>query len=537
MPHTALARLFREMYVVIEEASQRKIPFEQVMYEWKRKAAHPLAQPPSSPVLSHRPSPDAVSPSSPEAQIVIIGAGLAGLTCAYRLEQAGLTPLILEADHKKVPGRIDTRRGAFAEEQSIERGGMLIDTGHHALRRLIDELGLTLNDLIAAEKEGTEPCYYFDGVPYTLADATRDFLAVIPKLNADLKAAGFPTRYDRFTPRGQELDRMSVVDWIEESVPGGKGSKFGRLIDIACNIEYGAESAEQSALNFLYLHDGGVSDGERFSPFGVSDERYHVRGGNDQIVRRLMDRLAPGSLLRGRRLIAIAEEAGGAGYRLRFQDRDGTHEAKADHVVLTLPFSILRSSVDYSNAGFRPLKRTAIEELGMGANSKLHLQFIDRCWNAAGCNGDTIADNGYQNTFDVTRGQPGTSGILVEYTGGHVAEGMNLGSLPERAQQFLHQLEPVIPGITQRWNGKVTRDYWPGNPFSLGSYAYRKVGQYTKFTGIEEEAEGREGRCHFAGEHTSVVYQGYMNGAVESGERAAAEIISALQAEHGADAG
>ncbi|RAP74160.1 flavin monoamine oxidase family protein [Paenibacillus montanisoli] len=536
MPHTALALLFKEMYVVIEEANQRKVPFEQVIYEWKRKAAHPLAHPPSSPVLSHFPSGVSAFSSPPAAQIAIVGAGLAGLTCAYRLEQAGLEPIILEADHKKIPGRIDTRRGAFAEEQSIERGGMLIDTGHYALRRLIEELGLTLNDLIAAEADDTEPCYYFDGKPYTFGDATRDFQAVVPKLNEDLKAAGFPTRYNRFTPRGQELDRMSVVDWIEESVPGGKDSKFGRLIDIACNIEYGAESSQQSALNFLYLHDH-VPDGERFSPFGVSDERFHVRGGNDQIVRRLMDRLAPGALLRGRRLIAIAEEAGGSGYRLTYQDRDGTHETKADHVVLTIPFSILRSSVDFSKAGFRPLKMTAIEELGMGANSKLHLQFIDRYWHAAGCNGDTIADSGYQNTFDVTRGQPGTSGILVDYTGGHVAEGMNFGSLPERAQQFLRQLEPVMPGITQRWNGKVTRDYWPGNPFSLGSYAYRKVGQYTKFTGIEEECEGREGRCHFAGEHTSVVYQGYMNGAVESGERAAAEIIAALQAERGADTG
>ncbi|SDW95204.1 NAD(P)/FAD-dependent oxidoreductase [Paenibacillus sp. CF384] len=528
MPHTALAQLFKDMYVVLEEANQRKIPFEQVVYEWKRKAAHPLALPHDEPITSPFHPPVQASRSVLASRIAIIGGGLAGLTCAYRLEQAGFKPVVFEADHKKIPGRVDTRRGAFDDGQSIERGGMLIDTGHAALRELIEELGLALNDLLAAELAGTEPCYYFDGEPYTLADATRDFQAVVPKLNADLKAAGFPTVYNHYTPRGLELDRMSVVDWIEESVPGGKLSKFGKLIDIACNIEYGAESSQQSALNFLYLHDY-IPDGEKFSVFGVSDERYHVRGGNDQIVHRLMDRLAPGTLQRGCRLIAIAEAADGS-YRLTLQDRSGTHEVAAEHVVLTIPFSILRSSVDYSKAGFRPLKLAAIEELGMGANSKLHVQFTDRHWTSTGCNGDTITDGGYQNTFDVTRGQPGKSGILVAYTGGNVADGMNLGSLPERAQQFLHQLEPVIPGMTQRWNGKVTRDYWPGNPFSLGSYAYRKVGQYTKFTGIEGECEGSKGACHFAGEHTSVVFQGYMNGAVESGERAAAEIMEALRA-------
>jgi monoamine oxidase len=165
----------------------------------------------------------------------------------------------------------------------------------------------------------------------------------------------------------------------------------------------------------------------------------------------------------------------------------------------------------------------------MGTNSKLHLQFTDRHWMDLGCNGDTISDTGYQNTFDVCRAQPGTSGLLVNYSGGHIGEGFSTGTAEERARQFLQQLEPVMPGIAAKWNGRVTRDYWPGNPFSLGSYSYLKVGQYTGFAGIEGVREGRKGNCHFAGEHTSIEFQGYMNGAVESGERAAKEIIADMR--------
>lgn len=404
----------------------------------------------------------------------------------------------------------------------IERGGMLIDTGHMALRGLIDELGLTTTDLIASQAAGTEPLYYFDGQPYTLEEAAADFRQVIPKLNADVRQAGFPATYNQYTARALELDQMSVIDWIEESVPGGTKSKLGRLIDIACNIEYGAESEEQSALNFIYLHEQ-VGEDDTFSVFGISDERFQVKGGNDQIVHRLVDRLAPGNIRRGTRLIAIEERLDGT-YQLTLQDRAGIYKIEVEVVVLTLPFSILRSSVDYSKAGFRPLKIAAIEELGMGANSKLHLQFKERYWTKLGYNGDTIADTGYQNTFDVTRGQAGESGILVQYTGGHVAEGMHLGSPIERAHQFLQQLEPLLPGISAQWNGKAARDHWVHNPFSLGSYSYRKIGQFTKFAGIEGESEGQRGNCYFAGEHTSVVYQGYMNGAVESGEQAADRI-------------
>ncbi|MCY7374085.1 MAG: FAD-dependent oxidoreductase, partial [Spirochaetaceae bacterium] len=67
---------------------------------------------------------------------------------------------------------------------------------------------------------------------------------------------------------------------------------------------------------------------------------------------------------------------------------------------------------------------------------------------------------------------------------------------------------------------------WKAHPWTLGSYSYWKVGQYTAFSGVEGEPVGT---CHFAGEHTSQDFQGYLNGAVETGYRAAGEILAALK--------
>src|SRR5215218_8820356 len=453
-------------------------------------------------------------------RIVVVGAGLAGLTCAYRLKQAGYAAAVYEAADR-IGGRCWTLRGAFADGQLVERGGELIDQGHTAIRQLAQELGLMLDNLLAAEINGTEPCYYFDGAPYPFTQATNDLKGIYQTLHRDVSEASYPTLYNNYTQRGYQLDQLSVRDWINQNVPGGIGSRLGQLLDVAYNIEYGAETSVQSSLNMLYLL--GYSGQGQLRIFGPSNEKYRVRGGNDQIVTRLADALQ-GQISRESQLVAIARNSDGS-YRLSFQSGLTTSTVNADRVVLALPFSILRE-VDYSNAGFSKLKETAIRELGMGTNSKLHVQFDNRHWNALGNQGDTYADTGYQTTWDVTRAQPGTPGILVDYTGGKVGASFGSGTPSERAGRFLKQLEPVLPGISSHWNGRATIDYWPGYRWTKGSYSYWKVGQYTKFAGVERE---REGACHFAGEHTSVDFQGYLNGAVETGERAADEILAALK--------
>ena len=450
-------------------------------------------------------------------RVVVVGAGLAGLTAAYRLKQAGINAQVHEASDR-VGGRCWTIRGEFAEGQIAEHGGELIDQGHTATRRLVGELGFTLDNLLQGEVNGTEPTYNFDGKSYSYAEATDDLKAVWQKIHSDVSAASYPTLYNLSTERGRQLDRMSIVDWIEESVPGGMRSPLGQLLDVAYTIEYGADSSEQSSLNLLYLL--GYRGQGQLRIFGASNEKYHVVGGNDQIPSALAERLA-GQITLESVLKAIALRADGS-YSLTFQQGPAV---TADRVILALPFSILRSSVDISKAGFSPRKRTAIRDLGMGTNSKLHLQFTSRHWNSLDCNGETFADS-YQNTWEVTRAQRGTAGILVNYTGGKIGASFGSGMATEHAEKFLRQLEPVLPGITEQWNRRATLDSWPDYPWTKGSYSYWKVGQYTAFAGVERE---REGNCHFAGEHTSVDFQGYLNGAVETGERAAGEILADLK--------
>jgi monoamine oxidase len=526
MARTPLFGRLQQAASVAAEAASRNISTDQVLAEHaeRRLSRRDLLKLTGAAGLAAGLSTLGARPAAAATpRIVVVGAGLAGLTCAYRLKQAGYVATLYEASNR-VGGRCWTIRDGF-DGQIAEHGGELIDQGHTAIRQLAQELGLTLDNLLAAEVNGTEPFYYFDRKPYSYAQATSDLKGIYQVLHRDVSEASYPTLYNSYTLRGYQLDQMSVLDWINQNVPGGIRSRLGQLLDVAYNIEYGAETSVQSSLNMLYLL--GYSGQGQLRIFGPSNEKYHVRGGNEQIATRLAGALS-GQIVLGSALVAIRQNSNNT-YSLTFQKDGSTVPVTADRVVLALPFSILRSSVDYKSAGFKTLKQTAIKELGMGTNSKLHVQFSDRHWNSLGCNGETFADTGYQNTWEVTRAQPGTRGILVDYTGGKIGASFGTGTATERAAQFLGQLEPVLPGISAKWNGRATLDYWTGNPWTKGSYSYWKVGQYTKFAGVEREPEGRALNCHFAGEHTSIDFQGYLNGAVETGQRAANEVIAALR--------
>ena len=525
MGRTTLATQIREIVSTIGEAMQRNVPVEQVRQE---RLGHTLTRRQllqaaatvsvaASAMRSVRIASAATAP-----RIAVVGAGLAGLTAAYRLKQKGYQATVYEAT-SRMGGRCWTIRGAFADGQLAEHGGEAIDSNHQAIKQLAQELGLDLDNADRAAANGVEDLYYFDGQPYTHAQATDDIKQVWQKIHRDVSEASYPTLYNLSTERGRQLDQLSIIDWIEESVPGGMQSKLGRLLAVAYTCYYGGEAAEQSSLNLLYMM--GYRGQGTLRMYGPSDERYHVRGGNDLIAARLADQLA-GQIEPNSALVAIRQNSNGS-YTLTFDTAGTTRDVVVDKVVLALPFTMLRTRVDFSRAGFRPLKETAIREIGMGSNVKLHLQFDSRHWESLGISGETFADTGYQQTWEVTRGQPGSGGVLVNYSGGTYGLSFSRGSETTRAQEFLAQVEPVMPGITARWNGRATLDYWPGYRWTRGSYSFWKVGQYTRFGGIERE---QECHCHFAGEHTSVDFQGFLNGAVESGERAAGEILADLKA-------
>lgn len=522
MPHTPLAQALRRAVSVAAEASKRNCEPSRVLDERASSRRDFIGKvSAAAAAATFAPSLLAAPGKTTRARVVVVGAGLAGLTCAYRLKRAGIDATVYEAN-SRLGGRCWTRRGDFADGQIAEHGGELIDQGHHRIRNLAQELGLPLDNQLTAEPNGTEELYHFGGADYPYVKAVQDLKDIWQALHRDLSEASYPTLYDSYTPRGAQLDQMSIIDWINATIPGGTSSQLGRLLDVVYNIEYGAECERQSALNLLYLL--GYNSPGQFTLLGASNEKYHVRGGNDQISSRLAASLGSRVVTDSRLLAAVRTAAGT--YLLTFKRGNRTVEVVADKVVFALPFSILNTAVDLTRAGLSALKMTAIRELAMGSSSKLNVQFKRRSWYELGSNGATYSDLGYQATWEVTRAQAGNSGILVDYTGGNIADSFGSGTPGERAQQFLAQIEPVLPGLTAQWNGRATVDYWRGDPFTLGSYTYWQVGQYIRFAGIEGK---QEGNAHFCGEHTSIDAQGYLEGAVETGERAASEVIDDLR--------
>jgi monoamine oxidase len=459
-----------------------------------------------------------------QPRIAIIGAGIAGLTAALRLQDAGYRSTVYEAAGR-VGGRMHSDTTSWADGQVSEHCGELIGSGHTTLLGLAQRFGIPVTDLAAAEPNGSTETYWFFNRYYPPSHALQDF-AVVRRAVTDDANAAYPTTFDSYNAAGHALDHMSVYDWIERRVPGGHRSSMGALLDVAYNIEYGALTREQSALNVVFLLGFQPSD-TGFAVFGSEDERYHMVGGNERLPRAIAGALAEPVRL-STALTAIGRNRDGS-YKLDMSSAGSPTTVTAERVILAIPFSVLRH-LDYSGAGFDAHKDAAIQQLGYGANGKLHLQFTERLWNENGpwgiSTGTTFADTGYQNTWDVSRGQAGPSGILVAYTGvpdtnATVAEGDT--AVHRRAQTFLRRLEPVFPGISRRWNGQATFDYPLANPLLRGSYAYWKVGQYTTIAGAERL---RSHNCHFAGEHCSLSFQGFMEGAATEGIRAAEEILA-----------
>jgi monoamine oxidase len=210
-----------------------------------------------------------------------------------------------------------------------------------------------------------------------------------------------------------------------------------------------------------------------------------------------------------------------------------TLDVTADFVVLALPFSTLRN-VDLSRSGLSSDKQNVIQTFGMGSNAKLHVELARKTWPALGFSGATYGEwDRYCCAWDdsVPLGPAGSPAQLLGFPGGHVGRsgltGAAHGPAPSAdVARFLAQIEPVYPGTCAAYTGRAYEDHWALDPWVLGAYSYCRVGQAATFGQI---AGIPEGRIHFAGEHTSVQYQGFLNGAIKTGERAAGQLLNALR--------
>jgi len=451
-----------------------------------------------------------------KARIVIVGAGLAGLTTAYRLAQRGFDPHVYEAG-KRVGGRAFTlRQGGFPTK--VELGGELIDTGHKELRALATELGLTVLDQGGATADLQLETYFFGTREYTEEQALEDFLPVAKILRQDWKAQGADyATYDNTTPGAIAADRLSIEDWLDKN---GIRGRMRKLLSVAYTSEYGREIDEQSFLNLLYLI------GRKPPPlelFGESDERYTIKEGNDAVATRIADALRTDVAFE-HVLVAVKNKADGTVAAV-FENRGRTVEVVADKLVLALPFTQLRKC-DLSKVTLSPAKKLSIETVPYGTNAKLMIATNKRPWQAQGASGTAFTDAVFQECWDSSRGYPTTGAVMTSFTGGDLGLAVGRGTVNARADDFAAQLDKIFPGSKAAFTGKAVRMHWPTTPFFEGSYACYAPGDWTTYVGSEQVVEGN---IHFCGEHTSLDYQGFLNGAVESGERVAKEIRRALR--------
>jgi monoamine oxidase len=371
---------------------------------------------------------------------------------------------------------------------------------------------------------------YFCSRYYRSEEWARDFRTLARVLKQQAHEVGFPTTYAHFTETGYRLDHLSVYDWIEQYVEGGHSGPLGRMMDNGCTGYFGLDSREQSSLNLITMF--GPREEATSAPLRESRK---IVGGNVQLPLAIARSLPDGCIHLRYQLLAV-ERNDDDSLTLTFATPGGTAEVRCERAILTLPFSVLRR-VDYRRAGFDPLKQTAIEQLGYGTISKLFMQFDQPYWYQNGPwprhhSGFILTDLDIQTLWDASIGQAGSNGLLVDYTSGHRGAAFappaaySTTSDSEIVQNYAHnclrQLEQVFPGISAHYTGKAALSYPTGDPFLLGSYACWRVGQCTLFGGYEGV---RQGPVHFAGEHCSVEFQGFMEGGAREGERAAQEIL------------
>jgi monoamine oxidase len=488
-------------------------------------------------------------------RIAIIGAGVAGLRCAQLLKQQGIIAPILEADHR-AGGRMATHPtepppGSSGQHhdiqfaQPVEHGGSFISSEHFAVRRLVRDLGLTLDVVNGGALFEGEELYIIDGQYYTIEQAADDWRIAWRAFKDERNAAQWPQTYDSHSQRGYELDNISVPDWFDPASPDsnpilssddfGPDSKFAKLCYEDVTAEYGGNASDQPALNLLYL----LAWNPHFSlqPLAGTDELYTVTGGVSNVIHKLMDRLESGQIQYDRALEAIEGDNGGPPYTCHFSSGPSV---VCDHLVLTLPFRILRElDIDpdiYANWGDQ--KKLAVETMKMGTNSKVHYQVNYRTWGPGSgkpdLNGVVYTDpDDFQLIWDDSV-QHWTShedpAVLTQYLGGD--QGANVGGFTDFGKptnsyvnDFLARMESVFPGFSASYSGTAMVSNWKNHEWHKGAYSYWGIGGYTGYAGAEAAPEGN---IHFAGEHTSVEFQGYMEGAVEGGERAASEVLSAI---------
>jgi monoamine oxidase len=458
---------------------------------------------------------DLVLQGAPQ-NIVILGGGLAGLAAGYELKKAGHHITILEA--RKFPGgRVQTLRD-FADGQYAEAGALSFPQEHGFTFGYATDFDLPLRPIAGFGLDSIGHIrgnrFRIDGsggatVPFSLRSSERaaGIYGLIPLyLGQYIRAVGNPRRDGWPSDELRAIDPLSLRALLES-----QGASAG-AIDIIGATQLGILG---NGIDSVSAMDGVVT--EAITSAAVF---YEIVGGNDQLASALKKKVK--KFFRKQSVVTRIEQ-NDTGVIVTYQNSDGPQTITADRVICTLPFPILKN-IEITPA-LPEDKQQAINDLKLTPVTRTYQQFNRRVWEQDSLSGYGITDLPIQNTYSPTMTQTGRSGILVSYTGGQRALDMGAMSEKDRQNLVLRHMGDLFNNVNGQF-ASGTSVIWHEDRFSGGGFAYFEPGQMVTLLPIAQRSEGR---IHFAGEHTSA-WHGWMNGALESGNRAATEVNAASAA-------
>lgn len=441
--------------------------------------------------------------------VTIIGAGMAGLSAAFELHKAGWHATVLEA-RSRIGGRVYSVR-EFSNGLVAEGGGEYIDEDHSRMIALAKEFDLSLGEVGSWQGQSGD-WGAFKGKAGTLSDENlwganlqgefQKMWVSLADLGKQVKDPSDPAA----APTAKELDAKSAAEWIQaQNVHPLARAMFVNHI----RSEYTCEPEEFSLLDLTRNAALYYSDPNSWH------STYRVVGGNDQIPQAIAKRLPD---LRTNAVVTSVkiqpEEV-----IVKYKQVDSFHTLRSSFAILAVPLTVTRM-IDFNSSLPAPHQKL-VDEISYGSVTKVMIEYRNRFWRERGWNGRLYTDLPIVLTWDATSHLEHEHGIITAYTGGGPGAELSRLSDEERMKAAVSVIEKLFPGSSDLIE-TVKTIAWVNEPFTRCSYMALSPNQVTAHW---KTLFTPAGRLYFAGEHATVI-QGFMEGAVESGQRAAKEIMS-----------